>query len=62
VISNQELTECKKELEAEMKENRLCKSRKKICEDETVSKNQRILELKSKNSKITMELQNGSGT
>ena len=43
VISNQELTECNEELEAETKENRLCESRKKNCEDETVAKNQQII-------------------
>ena len=57
-ISNQELKDCKQELEVEIKKNRQCKSDKKICEDETVSKDQQILELESKNSKITSELEN----
>ena len=52
MISKQELKECNEELEAEMKKNLQCESGKRICQDETVSKNAEILELKSKNTKI----------
>jgi len=52
VISKQELKECNEKLEAEMKKNLQCESGKRICQDETVSKNAEILELKSKNTKI----------
>ena len=60
VILNQELEECNEELEVEIKKNLQCESVKKICQDETATKNQKILELKSKNAKITSELNSGS--
>ena len=60
VISKQELKECNEELEVETKKNLQCDSEKKNCQDETVLKNAEILELKSKNAKITLELESES--
>ena len=59
MISKQELKECNEELDAEMKQNLQCESERKICHNETVSKNQTIFELQSRNAKITSELDSG---
>ena len=58
--SNQKLKECNGKLKVQLEKNRQCESDKKICEGETVSKDKRILELESKKSKITSELENES--
>ena len=60
VISEQELKECNEELETAVKKNLLCRSEKNTCEVETVAKNEEILELKSKNAKLTSDLESGS--
>ena len=60
VISEQELKECNEKLEAEVKQNLLCASEKKTCEVETDIKNEEIQELRSKNAKVTSELESGS--
>ena len=57
VISNQELKECNGELDSELTKNLQCESEKKACEVEIISKNDKILELRSKNAKVTSELE-----
>ena len=60
VISNQELKECDGELDSELTKNLQCESEKKTCEVEIISKNEKILELRSKNKKFTSELESQS--
>jgi len=60
VISNQELKECNGELDSELTKNLQCESEKKTCEVEIVSKHEKILELRSKNTKVTSELESES--
>ena len=60
VISKQELQECNEEMEVQTKKNLQCDSEKKNFQVETVLKNAEILELKSKNEKITSELESES--
>merc|ERR1711917_136089 len=43
-----------------MKKNLKCESEKKICLSESISKDQKIIELQSTNANITSELQSGS--
>ena len=56
VISKQELKECNQELEAEVKNVRF-ESEKQICEDKIISRNQTILVLKSKITKVEGDFQ-----
>ena len=60
VISNHELKECNAELDSELTKNLQCESEKKTCEVEIISKNDKILELRSKNVKVTSELESGT--
>ena len=60
VISNQDLKECNGELDSELTKNLQCESEKKTCEVEIVLKNNKIVELRSKNAKVTSELESGT--
>ena len=55
--SERELNQCNVKLKAELKKQFECESQKKICEDEIVSKDRKIQELNSENTKITLKMQ-----